>query len=391
MVALSEVCDIVIGRTPPRASSQYWGGNHPWLSIADMGKARAISATKESISDEGARLFGNRQARPGTVLLSFKLSVGKVGIAEIPLYTNEAIAALPIRDPSRLLPEYLAHYLEFTDLTAGTDRAAMGNTLNLPKLRAIDVPLPPLPEQRRIASILDEASDLRAIRARSLEHLSRLVDSDFEARFGNVLSEDRGWRIGHVGDLVTSFSSGRSIVGVEGVEASKYRVLKISAVTKGSFAPTETKALPPGYEPPEQHLVRQGDLLISRANTRELVGATAMVREPVSNLALPDKLWRFNWREGEGSPSSYVWRAFSRPEFRKALSDIATGSGGSMKNISQSAVLGMRLAIPPRNIRDEYQGVLEEFDSLRRRAEIDLAMLDELFASLQHRAFRGEL
>ena len=73
MVALADVCDIIIGRTPPRADAKFWNGDKPWLSIADMGKAPIISKTKESITEEGASLFRGRLVQPGTVLLSFKL------------------------------------------------------------------------------------------------------------------------------------------------------------------------------------------------------------------------------------------------------------------------------------------------------------------------------
>src|SRR5699024_8299180 len=86
---------------------------------------------------------------------------------------------------------------------------------------------------------------------------------------------------------------------------TEFRVLKISAVTTGAFKAWESKPLPAKYQPPPSHLVRQGDLLMSRANTTELVGAVAYVHDTPSNLALPDKIWRFDWREPESVPLFY--------------------------------------------------------------------------------------
>lgn len=152
---LHELCEINVGRTPARANLGFWGEGEPWLSIADMNQGRIITRTKEQITAAGAR--AGRQVPPGTVLLSFKLSIGKVALAGIPLYTNEAIAALPIRDAERLDHRYLMRALEVLDLVGDSNRAAMGATLNKATLARVRVPLPPLGEQQRIVAILDQA------------------------------------------------------------------------------------------------------------------------------------------------------------------------------------------------------------------------------------------
>src|SRR5882724_1057639 len=87
---LGELCDIVIGRTPSRNRPELWRGEHPWLSIADMNQGKFIRTTKERISSLGVTESGSRLIRCGTVLLSFKLSIGKVAVTDIDSYTNEA-------------------------------------------------------------------------------------------------------------------------------------------------------------------------------------------------------------------------------------------------------------------------------------------------------------
>ena len=94
---LVELCEINIGRTPSRNSPEYWGAGWPWLSIADMNQGRRLRHTKEQISSLAASSVMGSPVAPGTVALSFKLSIGKVGIIDVPMFTNEAIATLPIR------------------------------------------------------------------------------------------------------------------------------------------------------------------------------------------------------------------------------------------------------------------------------------------------------
>jgi type I restriction enzyme S subunit len=152
-----------------------------------MNQGRDLDSTAETITDVAVRECNCRPVPAGTVLLSFKLSVGKVGITKRSMFTNEAIAALPITDASKILPDFLYWSLRSIDLTRGVDRAAKGLTLNTDKLRRVCISLPPLPEQRRIAEILDKADALRAKRHAALAQLDVLIQSiflDFIATMG---------------------------------------------------------------------------------------------------------------------------------------------------------------------------------------------------------------
>ncbi|ELR96487.1 restriction endonuclease subunit S [Gloeocapsa sp. PCC 73106] len=137
--SLDKLCEIVIGRTPSRSEPKYWGKGNYWLSIADMGKNKELTTTKETITDEGADVCGKRLVTPGTIVFSFKLSIGKVGIIGCPMFTNEAIAALPIKDESILNNNYLYYILGSLDLTEECDRAVKGRTLNKSKLAKIQI------------------------------------------------------------------------------------------------------------------------------------------------------------------------------------------------------------------------------------------------------------
>jgi type I restriction enzyme, S subunit len=183
--ALGNLCQINIGRTPSRSVSAFWeGGDRPWLSISDMGRSKEIRTTKEGITQTAVDACNMRLVKPGTVLFSFKLSIGKVGIASVPLFTNEAIASLPILDPCVLCEEFLIHALDTVSQKLVGDRAAMGMTLNKTSLAEIRIPLPPLEEQRRIAVILDKAQGIKAKVSQRFGLLQALARSLFVRRFG---------------------------------------------------------------------------------------------------------------------------------------------------------------------------------------------------------------
>ena len=108
---LEDICNIQIGKTPKREVPAYWGTGYSWVSISDM-KSRVISTTKEEITEKAIKECGCKLIPKGTILLSFKLSIGKLGYAGKDLFTNEAIVALGIRDYQVLHPDYLYYVLK---------------------------------------------------------------------------------------------------------------------------------------------------------------------------------------------------------------------------------------------------------------------------------------
>ncbi|MFD7489048.1 restriction endonuclease subunit S [Streptomyces mirabilis] len=264
--------------------------------------------------------------------------------------------------------------------------------LSVKTLRDIDIPLPSLDEQRRIAYVLNQVDELRARRRAAIALLNDLTQSVFLDMFGNVVSNDRQWLSGQVEDLVAKFTSGKSLAAAEedGPDV-RYRILKVSAVTSGRFDAAESKPAPVGYEPPSSHFVHDGDLVFSRANTEALIGATALAVQPPRNLLLPDKLWKFVWHADRPSHPLYVRQLFLQREFRREVGRRASGTSGSMKNISQPKVLSIACGIPPVELQHDYGKKVEAVERLAHRHRVHLEGLDALFDSFQHRAFRDEL
>ena len=113
-IRMGEAFDLQMGKTPSRDNPVYWGGTETWISIGDMGKAKYLSSSKEQITDTAIRETGIKLVPKKCVIMSFKLSLGKVAITLKPLYTNEAIMAFIIRKEfeSEISPEFLYYYLQ---------------------------------------------------------------------------------------------------------------------------------------------------------------------------------------------------------------------------------------------------------------------------------------
>ncbi len=376
----------------------------PDAPVSFISMASVNASTGSTDREEGKRFSdtakGYTQFKNGDILVA-KITPcfenGKIARAELTHDLGSGSTEFHVVRPNPDIADtrYVLHYLRQPSIRIdGAQRmTGSGGQRRVPEsfISELDIPLPVLSEQRRIANVLDQADSLRRQCASVLSKAEALFQADFRATFGSPLRNEAGWPYGQVSDFVEGFESGKSLAAAEESESARYRVLKVSAVTSGRFIADESKALPHDYEPPRAHLVRSGDLLFSRANTAELIGATALVADCVSNLALPDKLWRFVWRDDRKTSPYFALGAFQHEDFRAAVSMLATGSSGSMKNISQAKVLGIGCILPPYEVQAEFAARCVGYLAQAAGQAARLSRVSDLFDSLQHRAFHGQL
>jgi len=160
---ISEYFDFCIGGTPSRNNELYWDANQTtsniWVSIKDL-KDKFISNSAERISDLGVSKSNVKLLPKNTVLMSFKLSIGRLAISMTPLYTNEAIVGFIEKRPNTVDRDYLYYGLQSWNLLGEVDQAVKGATLNKDKMSRILGVFPPLPEQKKIASILTSVDEV---------------------------------------------------------------------------------------------------------------------------------------------------------------------------------------------------------------------------------------
>ena len=158
-VRFSSVVNYSMGKTPPRKEAEYWNNPiHSWVSIADMVADGHISRTKEGISEYAAdKSFKGKKSPAGTLLMSFKLTVGKVSLLDIDAFHNEAIISIyPFVDDDKTMTSYLFAVMPLLSKLGETKTAIKGNTLNSDSLDKLWIPLPPFNEQKRICAKLND-------------------------------------------------------------------------------------------------------------------------------------------------------------------------------------------------------------------------------------------
>ena len=196
-----------------------------------------------------------------------------------------------------------------------------------------------------------------------------------------------------LGELLCGIASGNSVRCEERPpSAGENGVLKVSAVTWGEFAPKESKTLPRHFKPPPKAKVRKGDLLISRSNTRQLVGSVVLVAETPDNMYLSDKVLRL---EVDGGDKSWLLWYLRSPQGRVQLEARASGTQASMKNISQKKLREVLVPYPEKDVREglvtTIEGAMARAASIAWFVRQTIAALDALEGRLLDLAFTGGL
>ncbi len=223
MTTLGELCHIRIGKTPPRNLSVYWKGSHLWAKIKDLND-NVLTDTDERISDPAINLL-NPPAETGTLLFSFKLTIGKMAFTSEPTWFNEAIAALSVRNPKQLDSKYLFYVLKTLAWNNSTDQAVRGLTLNKKKIQKICIPLPPIEEQLRVAQFLSAVDDkLNALRRKQslMERykkglLQKLFSQEFRFRRDGGGRSFPAWESTCLGSVLREEKSRNKNIAIERV------------------------------------------------------------------------------------------------------------------------------------------------------------------------------
>lgn len=282
-------------------------------------------------------------------------------------------------------PEYLFYALKnaLAELSSKTHGSTMKHVVR-GDFESTQVNVPPLPEQRRIVDLLSRAEGIVRLRREAEKKAAELIPALFLDMFGDPATNPKGWPVRKVSDFVSRFEGGKNIqAGSE--NGSPYRILKVSAATSGIYRESESKPSPDGYSPPASHIVRVGDMLFSRANTEELVGATAIVDRTNGNTLLPDKLWRFVW--AEPVEAAYMHALFQSPHVRRELGKLSSGTSASMRNISQGKLFGLALPVAPHAWQKRFAEQAAAARSIADQQVAAMAKAQATFDALLARAF----
>ena len=394
VASVGEVCEVVSGATPKTGKAEFWEGDVPWVTPKDLSELRQkhLSDTPRKITRAGLKSCSARMLPAQSVLFSSRAPIGLVAINTLPVCTNQGFKSLVPRF-DLVSPDFLFWWLKAQEKhIQSKGRGATFKEVSKKIVEDLQMPLPPLAEQRRIAGILDAADALRAKRREALAQLDTLLQSTFLDMFGDPVTNPMGWEIEGFDNWLDNIDSGwspkclnrQALIG-------EWGVLKLGAVTWCEFDDSGQKALPPSLAPRPELEVAPGDLLFTRKNTHDLVAAVAYVHKVRPRLMLSDLIFRLRLKSGIEMKPAFLWQLLIQPKQRQVIQKFAGGSAGSMPNISKAKLKTLKLIKPPLDLQHRFAAIVEAVEQQKASQRAHLAELDTLFASLQSRAFRGDL
>jgi len=393
--ALGELCEIELGKTPARANASYWDekcetGN-VWLSIADLLKAESnvIFDSKEYVSDKGATIC--KLVPKGTLLVSFKLTLGRLAFAGRDLFTNEAIAALTIFNESEISKEFLFYCLTFFDWVkaAENDVKLKGMTMNKAKLKVMPVSFPPLPEQQRIVALLDEAFAGLATAKANAEMNLQNARAIFESHLQSVFSQrGEGWVDSTIGSEIRFIdyrgktpiktASGIRLITAKNVKMGYLQEAPMEFIAEDGYASWMTRGIP-----------RKGDVLF----TTEAPLANVAQLDTDEKVAFAQRVIIMQPDKARLDSTFLKYLLLSKPVQESIR---IHGTGATVQGIKASLLRLIEISFPEslrqqESIIRRLDALVDETQRLTRLYERKLAALEELKKSLLHQAFNGEL
>jgi type I restriction enzyme S subunit len=324
--------------------------------------------------------------QPGDLLVSWSASLGVFEWAgpDVALLNQHIFRVLP--DEKKVDKRYLRHGLEraLQEMRRHLHGATMQH-VNRGEFLSTKIYLPSLPEQRRIAEILDKADALRAKRRAALAQLDTLTQSIFLDMFGDPATNPKGWPRREIGELLESASYGTS---KKSGSVGEFPVLRMNNISRlGAMDLTELKFMDLEDRQRDRYLVRSGDVLFNRTNSADLVGKTGIVRErrPMAYAGYLIRLRANNEMDPE-----FLW-AYLNSDYSKRMLRGMCKSIIGMANINATEIQAMKIPHPPQRMQHEFARRVSKVEMLKSAYRPTFAELDGLMASLQHRAFRGEL
>ncbi len=396
---LGDLCEIELGKTPARANKTFWDEEREttnvWLSIADLLSAedKFVVDSKEYLSDNGAAI--SKTVRKGTLLVSFKLTLGRLAFAGRDLFTNEAIAALTIRDERELSKEFLFYFLHFFDWrkAAENDVKLKGMTLNKAKLKQIAVHFPSPAEQQRIVSILDEVFAGIATAKASAEKNFQNARALFESHLQYVFTQrGEGWQNKSLAETCEVFADGDWVESKD-QSSEGIRLIQTGNVGKGVFKNRGDKARyisAATFKRLRCTEIFAGDCLISRLP--DPVGRSCLLPDTGERMitAVDCTIVRFN--ANQVMPAFFIYYSQSQ-DYLRAVEAETTGT--TRNRISRSNLGQVAIPVAPRTDQKLIIAKLDLLSAETQRLgfiyQRKLAALDELKKSLLHQAFTGQL
>lgn len=397
---LGELCSFENGdrgENYPSRSVQTSSGV-PFINAGHLSESGIDFSSMNYIPRERFELLGNGKIRKEDILFCLRGSLGK--FASVGELSEGAIASslIIIRPSDAILNRFILAYLQ-SDLCAEMiqkfrNGAAQPN-LSAASLKKFSIPFPPLAEQQRIITILDEAfaglATAKANAEKNLQNARALFESHLDSVFERR-SED--WIETTLEKILSTQPRNGWSPPAANHSDTGTPVLTLSSVTGFQFRPEKIKYTSAPTDIRRHYWVNNGDFLITRSNTPELVGHVAIASGIDQPTIYPDLIMRMN-PNSEIMMTEFLYYQLRTPKLRSEITSRAQGANPTMKKLNKEAVQTLPICVPTlptqKSIVNTLNSLADEVGRLSQIYERKLTALDELKQSLLHQAFSGQL
>ena len=387
---LDQCARIVGGSTPKTSVKDYWDGEIYWATPKDLSNLESpnLEGTPRRITKAGLDSCGAEVLPEGSVLFSSRAPIGHVAINCVPMATNQGFKSF-VPDPEKLDAKFLYYWLRknrtfFNSLGNGATFKEVSKAI----VSRIEIPLPPIAQQKRIAAILDRAEELRSLRRQALGALDAIAQSIFLEMFGDPATNPKGWEVKSMDECAEKIQIGPFGTQLHEEDYIDDGIPSINPthIQGGKIFPNKSFSVSiEKYKQLSQYHLETHDVILGR---RGEMGRCAIVSE-IEN----------GWLCGTGSlfmrpkhsllKSGYLFSFLSSKSIKQYLERASQGV--TMANLNKTIVSQIPVLVPSIELQQEFVQRVEAIEQLKATHRESLAQLDALFASLQHRAFRGEL
>jgi type I restriction enzyme, S subunit len=388
----SKIGDVVSTIQSWNPTSEAGDATFPYIDLSSVDNDEKRVRSVQSINFKDAPSRARQLVRSGDILVS-TVRPNLNGVAKLDDNHEGTTASTGFcvlrANASVVSPEYLFQWVKSPAFISEMVRKATGASYPAISDRIIAeslLPLPPLDEQRRIAAILDQADDLRRKRREALERLQRLPQMVFVKLFGDAQSNPRRWSTRRIDEVCSVIVDCVNRTAPISEITTPYKMIRTTNVRNGVVDLTEFRCVDEAtfMRWNRRATPRRGDVLLTREAPVGEVGALATD----DMVFLGQRLMLYRADEIQLTSSYLLWaftQDFARRQFNRAA------SGSTVKHIPLPACRMFELRVPPIDLQQAFAARVAEIDALKVSHRAHLAKLNALFASLQRRAFRGEL
>ena len=386
MVRFGEVADFVSGGTPNRKIKNFYTGEIPWISGADISDSGDIEIRRK-ITEEAVNKSATNIVPAGTLLLVTRTSVGKVATAPIDLAFSQDITGI-FPKKGKIIPEYLEHFIRAIG-SLELERKARGVTIkgvSRSDVTTLLIPLPPLREQKRIAEILGKINDSMKKLKNQIYSIESLPKKIFEQNFNREFRDGKRPSV-PASDFVFNTQYGTS---KKASNSGSIPILRMGNITySGQVDMSNLKYIDLKDQEIDKFTLQDGDILFNRTNSAELVGKTAVFQADLSQI-ISYAGYLIRVRTNATSNPYYIAGYLNSPSGKAQLRLRAKAIVG-MANINAKEFLSLRIPSANKTEQDNFAMFYLHCESTRKLFIQKLTLLQELQRSLSARAFAGLL